>query len=313
MLRVLCARHRPWLLTTLSLSYAHGSVVVPYDRLVRSSVRPVVAGGERRDHLFNCPTSCTGTASIWQAILPSGWRQRRRAMMLCRREHEGLKSGEGSWNVAWDARPARWLHHPESAWLLFGVCPLLDFNSDVNCKVSVPADNSADGFKTNAIIPDSTNPGSSNYRVTGVPADGRCLFRAIAHMACLRNEEKAPDENRQRELADELRAQVVEELLKRRKEVEWFIEEDFDAYVTRIKQPYVWGGEPELLMASHVLRTPISVFMIDGGTDSLIKIANYGEEYSKDEESPINVLFHGYGHYDILETTLDQSRERVNA
>lgn len=44
--------------------------------------------------------------------------------------------------------------------------------------------------------------------VTGVPADGRCLFRAIAHMACLRNGEEAPDENRQRELADELRAQV---------------------------------------------------------------------------------------------------------
>lgn len=44
--------------------------------------------------------------------------------------------------------------------------------------------------------------------VTGVPADGRCLFRAIAHMACLRNGEGAPDENRQRELADELRAQV---------------------------------------------------------------------------------------------------------
>lgn len=39
-------------------------------------------------------------------------------------------------------------------------------------------------------------------------ADGRCLFRAIAHGACLRSGEEAPDENRQRELADELRAQV---------------------------------------------------------------------------------------------------------
>jgi hypothetical protein len=29
---------------------------------------------------------------------------------------------EGSWNVAWDARPARWLHGRHSAWLLFGVC-----------------------------------------------------------------------------------------------------------------------------------------------------------------------------------------------
>ncbi len=43
---------------------------------------------------------------------------------------------------------------------------------------------------------------------SGVLADGRCLFRAIAHGGCLRNGEEAPDENRQRELADELRAQV---------------------------------------------------------------------------------------------------------
>jgi hypothetical protein len=41
-----------------------------------------------------------------------------------------------------------------------------------------------------------------------VLADGRCLFRAIAHGACLKNGEEAPNENRQRELADELRAKV---------------------------------------------------------------------------------------------------------
>lgn len=33
-----------------------------------------------------------------------------------------------------------------------------------------------------------------------------------------------------------------------------FIEGDFDTYVKEIQQPYVWGGEPELLMASHVLK-----------------------------------------------------------
>lgn len=32
------------------------------------------------------------------------------------------------------------------------------------------------------------------------------------------------------------------------------IEGDFDAYVKRIEQPYVWGGEPELLMASHIIK-----------------------------------------------------------
>ncbi|KAK4348144.1 hypothetical protein RND71_034483 [Anisodus tanguticus] len=33
-----------------------------------------------------------------------------------------------------------------------------------------------------------------------------------------------------------------------------FIEGDFDAYVERIEKPYVWGGEPMLLMASHLLK-----------------------------------------------------------
>jgi hypothetical protein len=32
-----------------------------------------------------------------------------------------------------------------------------------------------------------------------------------------------------------------------------FIEGDFDNYVERMRQPHVWGGEPELLMLSHVL------------------------------------------------------------
>uniref|UniRef100_A0A9I9E6G1 OTU domain-containing protein n=1 Tax=Cucumis melo TaxID=3656 RepID=A0A9I9E6G1_CUCME len=33
-----------------------------------------------------------------------------------------------------------------------------------------------------------------------------------------------------------------------------YIEGDFDAYVKQIQQPFVWGGEPELLMASHILK-----------------------------------------------------------
>lgn len=33
-----------------------------------------------------------------------------------------------------------------------------------------------------------------------------------------------------------------------------FVEGDFDTYVTQIREPHVWGGEPELFMASHVLQ-----------------------------------------------------------
>lgn len=226
--------------------------------------------------------------------------------------------GEGSWNVAWDARPARWLSRPDSAWLMFGVCASLaspiDFwtaydavnpeNNVSSEEKQVDGGDCVDG-KAGAI--DVKSDSSTDYKVTGVIADGRCLFRAIAHVDCLRNGEEAPDEDRQRELADELRARVVEELLKRREESEWFIEGDFDAYVKQIQEPYVWGGEPELFMASHVLKTKISVFMIDRASGNLVNISNYGEEYKKDDVSPINVLFHGYGHYDILETP-DQKR-----
>ncbi|XP_024974561.1 OTU domain-containing protein At3g57810 isoform X2 [Cynara cardunculus var. scolymus] len=138
----------------------------------------------------------------------------------------------------------------------------------------------------------------TNYSVIGIPGDGRCLFRAVAHGACLRSGKPAPSESLQRELADELRARVADEFVKRREETEWFIEGDFDSYVSQIRKTHVWGGEPELLMASHVLKMPISVYMNDQDSGGLISIAEYGHEYSK--EDPIRVLYHGFGHYDAL-------------
>ncbi|KAI4370693.1 hypothetical protein MLD38_019013 [Melastoma candidum] len=220
------------------------------------------------------------------------------------------RPGEGSWNVSWDARPARWLHRPYSAWLLFSVCgfaydpdSLVLAEQDEVLVSSRDVDGKSSRVEVAAEEPVTDKDKSADYRVTGVLADGRCLFRAIAHSACLRKGEEAPDDHRQRELADELRAQVVEELIKRREETEWFIEGDFDAYIKRIQEPYVWGGEPELLMASHVLKTPIWVYMIERSSGSLANIAKYGEEYKKDEgETPINILFHGYGHYEILDS-----------
>ncbi|GAV58404.1 OTU domain-containing protein [Cephalotus follicularis] len=315
MLGVLCvARPKPWILSSFSLSN-HGSAVHHCNRL--HQIPPILFSSPepRRHHTSACCLGCGGgAASIWHAILPSGGKRRRRDL---RRPAE-LK-GEGSWNVAWDARPARWLHWSDSAWLLFGVCaclaPVLDFGSafiaaaDANTDEAPPvvvADDRSDGRDgLSGPTSDYQNEGYADFKVTGVLADGRCLFRAIAHGACLKSGEEAPDENRQRDFADELRAKVVDELLKRREETEWFIEGDFDAYVKRIQQPYVWGGEPELLMASHVLKTMISVYMVDRSSGNLVNIANYGEEYRKEKESPINVLFHGYGHYDLLETLSD--------
>lgn len=138
----------------------------------------------------------------------------------------------------------------------------------------------------------------TDYSVIGIPGDGRCMFRSVAHGACLREGKSAPNETLQRELADQLRTRVADEFMKRRKETEWFIEGDFDTYVSQMRKPHVWGGEPELLMASHVLQMPITVYMHDEDAGGLISIAEYGQEYGKD--NPILVLYHGYGHYDAL-------------
>ncbi|EMS56573.1 hypothetical protein TRIUR3_04599 [Triticum urartu] len=91
---------------------------------------------------------------------------------------------------------------------------------------------------------------------------------------------------------------VADEFIKRRTETEWFIEGDFDTYVSQIRKPHVWGGEPELLMASHVLQMPITVYMREEAAGGLIAIAEYGQEYGK--EDPIRVLYHGCGHYEAL-------------
>ncbi|XP_065040481.1 OVARIAN TUMOR DOMAIN-containing deubiquitinating enzyme 4-like isoform X2 [Musa acuminata AAA Group] len=150
----------------------------------------------------------------------------------------------------------------------------------------------------------------TDYSITGIPGDGRCLFRSVMHGACLRSGKLPPDEKLQRELADELRARVADEFVKRRAETEWFVEGDFDTYVSTIRKPHVWGGEPELFMASHVLEMPITVYMLDEDAGGLIAIAEYGQEYGKDD--PICVLYHGFGHYEALQIPgLKGSRSRL--
>ncbi|KAJ6749750.1 hypothetical protein OIU85_000389 [Salix viminalis] len=139
----------------------------------------------------------------------------------------------------------------------------------------------------------------TDYSIIGIPGDGRCLFRSVAHGACIRSGKPAPSENLQRELADDLRSKVADEFIKRREETEWFIEGNFDTYVSRIRKPHVWGGEPELLMASHVLKMPITVYMHDKNSGGLISIAEYGQEYGK--EDPVRIIYHGFGHYDALQ------------
>ncbi|XP_048135815.1 OVARIAN TUMOR DOMAIN-containing deubiquitinating enzyme 4-like isoform X2 [Rhodamnia argentea] len=158
-------------------------------------------------------------------------------------------------------------------------------------------------------IPIGTMPKPEN--LIGIAGDGSCLFRSVIHGAYLKAGKQSPSESLQKQLADELRAKVADEFVKRRTEIEWFLEGDFDTYVAEMRQPHKWGGEPELLMCSHILQMPITVFMKERFSGRLKIIAEYGREYGTGNS--INVLYHSYGHYDALLAPIGNVQSRITS
>ncbi|XP_072088880.1 OVARIAN TUMOR DOMAIN-containing deubiquitinating enzyme 4-like isoform X2 [Arachis hypogaea] len=55
-------------------------------------------------------------------------------------------------------------------------------------------------------MPQSEKSFSNKLPIIWIPGDGRCLFRSVVYGACLRRREPSPSLNRQKELADDLRA-----------------------------------------------------------------------------------------------------------
>lgn len=57
-------------------------------------------------------------------------------------------------------------------------------------------------------------------------------------------------------------------------------------------------------------RMPITVYMIQEKTkDGLISIAEYGQEYRKSD--PIQVLYHGFGHYEALQIPSNRAASKL--
>ncbi|XP_042496623.1 OVARIAN TUMOR DOMAIN-containing deubiquitinating enzyme 4-like [Macadamia integrifolia] len=201
--------------------------------------------------------------------------------------------------VRWNFRPTSPQQGGTSGGLIFGLLVCFSNFNPVYAAVAKRKKDHKDDYESSETTYSHGKKVYTDYSITGIPGDGRCMFRSVAHGACLRSGKPSPSESLQRELADELRARVADEFVKRREETEWFVEGDFDTYVSQIRKPHVWGGEPELFMSSHVLQMPITVYMYDKDAGGLITIAEYGQEYGK--EDPIRVLYHGFGHYDALQ------------
>eukprot|EP00242_Pyramimonas_sp_CCMP2087_P016882 CAMPEP_0198212140 /NCGR_PEP_ID=MMETSP1445-20131203/25544_1 /TAXON_ID=36898 /ORGANISM="Pyramimonas sp., Strain CCMP2087" /LENGTH=250 /DNA_ID=CAMNT_0043886525 /DNA_START=89 /DNA_END=841 /DNA_ORIENTATION=- len=143
----------------------------------------------------------------------------------------------------------------------------------------------------------------SDWKVLPIAGDGRCLFRSVAQGAAVRANGKTLASDAELKNADDLRAQAMDELTRRREETEWFIEGDFALYVRGMRVPNAWGGEAEILMLTHVLQAPISVYLLrDNKRDnkSLTSIGDYGQDYAEEGKEPIRILFHGAGHYEAI-------------
>ncbi|CAL0321437.1 unnamed protein product [Lupinus luteus] len=265
----------------------------------KSSRSTIMCQTLRGGCLGSCCSKQRGNIQFFGSIIP--WKKHNEISFTCKSMNMRLLVPKQNMlpKVKSNVRLTAWTHTSVS--LIFGLL-VCNLSSE---PAHAETDSENGNMKDNCNMYESNTNFShgkkvyTDYSVTGIPGDGRCLFRSIAHGACLRSGKPPPSESYQRELADDLRTRVADEFIKRREETEWFIEGDFDTYISKIRKPHVWGGEPELFIASHVLKMPITVYMYDQDAGGLISIAEYGQEYGK--ENPIRVLYHGFGHYDALE------------
>ncbi|KXZ55075.1 hypothetical protein GPECTOR_3g231 [Gonium pectorale] len=140
------------------------------------------------------------------------------------------------------------------------------------------------------------------FRVHRISGDGACMFRAVVQGAQYATRGKPMPPESEGAAAHNLRLAVVAELRKRRDEIEPFlpgIAADFDEYCRTMSHPMAWGGEPEMVMAVHVVGRPITVFHVPEQGGALEPIVTYGEGLLESGLAPICLLWSG-AHYDLL-------------
>ncbi|KAL4442105.1 hypothetical protein ABPG77_011366 [Micractinium sp. CCAP 211/92] len=161
----------------------------------------------------------------------------------------------------------------------------------------------------------------TGLRVIRVAGDGRCMFRALAQ-GLARNQGRFLGQAAEEQEADQLRLAVAEALCRtaaRRNEFASAVyaveaEDKMQNYCRRIMAPTFWGGEPELLVLSQMLRVPILVYIpakeagSRGGGSGYVVIQRYGEQYErkggssskKKRPRAVRLLYSGSNHYDLL-------------
>jgi len=133
------------------------------------------------------------------------------------------------------------------------------------------------------------------------------MFRAIVQGVQMSTKGSPMPTDQEGKAAMNLRLAVVNELRNRQEEMAPFIAgitDDWEGYLARMASPAAWGGEPEMVMAVNIIKRPITVYRLSGG--SVEPVVTYGEELAAGGLAPISVLWSG-AHYDLLLPTTPPS------
>ncbi|KAL6777107.1 hypothetical protein ACKKBF_B20240 [Auxenochlorella protothecoides x Auxenochlorella symbiontica] len=156
-------------------------------------------------------------------------------------------------------------------------------------------------------------PFTEKLKVVKIQGDGRCMFRAIAQ-GLARNKGIFLGPEVEVQEADQLRGAVTEGLCRSKKRRADFkealvsiqTEDSLDNYCRRLQNPSFWGGEPELLVLSKMLRVPIYVYTKEqgfgAGYSPLYKVGEKFAKAGKDwkKRKPVKLLYSNGNHYDLL-------------
>lgn len=140
----------------------------------------------------------------------------------------------------------------------------------------------------------------TDYEVTGIRGDESSLFRAIVHGYCIEHASPMPSDRSRLALVVDLRSMTVDMLESRQNWVKKFIEGDFDEYLDDMAYEYAFGGEVEILMACHIVMSPIRVFRYVRALGGLKLLAEYGRMYHR-KRSPVDILYKGDSRYDAFD------------
>ena len=139
------------------------------------------------------------------------------------------------------------------------------------------------------------------------------MFRALAlGLAAIKGDNMTSGEEERQ--ADQLRLAVAESLCRTPEKRKNFSEAvmaisyeyGLEKYCKRILEPAFWGGEPELLVLSRLIRRPIVVYIHasqarNAEGSGFVSIQTYGEEFSKEgKRKAVKLLYNGENHYDLL-------------